>query len=138
MPNNKPTTKIRSYRDLDVWKMSIDLVTQVYGITDHFPSREMYGIVKQMRRASVSIPSNIAEGQGRRTTGDFIRFVSNAEGSLCELDTQMIISLRLEFTNRNEADPLFQLMSKVRGKLSKLRRSLEERKERTNVRDKPH
>jgi four helix bundle protein len=80
-----------SYKDLIVWQKSIILVKTIYGLTGTLPSEEKFGIVSQMRRASVSIPSNIAEGHARRTTGDYVRFVSNAEGSLAELETQIII-----------------------------------------------
>ena len=69
-----------SYKNLIVWEKSIDLVRQIYKLTGQFPGEEKFGIVSQMRRAAVSIPSNIAEGQARRTTPDFIRFISNAEG----------------------------------------------------------
>lgn len=80
------------------------LVKQVYALTSKFASDEKFGIVSQMRRAAVSIPSNIAEGQARRTTGDYIRFVSNAEGSLAELETQLIISIEIGFCDKTSAD----------------------------------
>jgi len=81
------------YRSLIVWQKSIALVRLVYQLTAQFPAEEKFGLTSQMRRAAVSIPSNIAEGQARRTTGDYIRFVSTAEGSLAELDTQLTIAL---------------------------------------------
>ncbi len=138
MPNHSLPRKVRSYRDLEVWKKSIELVEQIYRATQPFPKREIYGIVKQMRRASVSIPSNIAEGQGRRTTGDFIRFISNAEGSLCELDTQLIISMRLRFAQKRDLLHVFRSMVEIRRMLSALRKSLESRRRRTNTRDNPN
>ena len=92
-----PRTK--SYRDLIVWQRSIQLVKKVYEITRTFPADERFGLVSQMRRASVSISSNIAEGQARRTPGEFINFISQAEGSTAELDTQFIIACELSFVS---------------------------------------
>jgi four helix bundle protein len=88
---------IRSYRDLFVWQRAIDLVVEVYELTRQFPADERFGLTSQMRRAAVSIPSNIAEGQARLTTQEFRRFLRNAQGSLAELDTQVTISRRLGF-----------------------------------------
>ena len=87
-----------------------------------FPSEEKFGLVAQMRRAAVSIPSNIAEGQARHTTGEFIQFISHAEGSVAELDTQLILSMELKFF-RN-ADSEFELISELRRMLNVLRRKL--------------
>lgn len=117
-------TENGSFKGLIVWQKSVVLVKQIYLLTAKFPSEEKFGIVSQMRRAAVSIPSNIAEGQARRTTGDYIRFVSNAEGSLAELDTQLIISIELDFCDKNSADECFSLMIEVRKMLNALRRSL--------------
>lgn len=113
-----------NYKNLIVWQKSIQLVKQIYQLTQKFPSEEKFGLVSQMRRAVVSVPSNIAEGQARRTTGDYIRFVSTAEGSLAELETQLIIAIELEFCNKNEAEDYFALMLEIRKMLNALRRSL--------------
>lgn len=113
-----------SYKGLIVWQKSIALVKLVYRLTSRFPSEEKFGLVSQMRRASVSIPSNIAEGQARRTTGDYVRFVSHAEGSLAELETQLIISIELGLTTDAETKDCFELVSEVRKMLNGLRRSL--------------
>ncbi len=113
-----------SYKGLIVWQKSIALVKSIYVLTARFPNEEKFGIISQMRRSAVSIPSNIAEGQARRTTGDYIRFVSMAEGSLAELDTQLIISIDLGFCNNQEAEACFSLMSEIRKMLNALRRSL--------------
>src|SRR5437667_92598 len=86
------TNTTRSYKDLVVWQKGIQLARLMYGLTQGFPSEEKFGIVAQMRRAAVSIPSNVAEGQARHTPGEFIQFISHAEGSLAELDTQLILS----------------------------------------------
>lgn len=113
-----------NYKHLIVWQKSIVLVKLIYQLTAKFPSEEKFGLVSQMRRAVVSIPSNIAEGQARRTTGDYVRFVSIAEGSLAELETQTIVSMELEFCHKNETGEIFSLMLEVRKMLNALRRSL--------------
>lgn len=88
---------IRNYRDLIVWQKAMDLVTAVYQVTATFPSDERFGLISQMRRAAVSIPSNIAEGQGRDSSQEFKHFLSISYGSLCELQTQLLLSERLSF-----------------------------------------
>ena len=85
---------IRSFRDLLVWQKAMDLADSVYDVTAVFPKEEVYGMVSQLRRAAVSIPSNIAEGQGRNSTGEFLHFLGIAFGSLCEVETQIELSLR--------------------------------------------
>lgn len=96
--------KSRNYKDLVVWQRAIDLATWTYSLTSGFPKEEIYGIVSQMRRASVSIPSNIAEGQSRQHKTEFIQFLSIAKGSLSELETQLIISEKLKYIDDNEFD----------------------------------
>lgn len=113
-----------NYKNLIVWQKSISLVKQIYQLTASFPAEEKFGLVSQMRRAVVSIPSNIAEGQARRTTGDYVRFVSTSEGSLAELETQLIISIELGFCSENETKIIFSLMTEIRKMLNALRRSL--------------
>lgn len=83
---------IESFRDLTVWQKAMDLAVAVYEHTRISPKEEVYGLTAQLRRAAVSIPSNIAEGQGRTTTNDFLRFLGVAAGSLQELETQLILS----------------------------------------------
>jgi four helix bundle protein len=114
----------RSYKDLVVWQKGIALAKLVYRLTESFPSAEKFGIVAQMRRAAVSIPSNIAEGQARRTTGEFVQFISHAEGSVAELDTQLILSIELKFCNGTATDSTFALISEIRRMLNALRRKL--------------
>ncbi|MDD4333302.1 MAG: four helix bundle protein [Patescibacteria group bacterium] len=92
--------KIQSYKDLIVWQKSINLVVEIYKLTNFFPREELYGLTNQMRRSSVSIPSNIAEGRGRGTAKDFIQFLRIALGSTNELETQIIIAKKL-FPNIN-------------------------------------
>jgi four helix bundle protein len=114
----------RSYKDLVVWQKGIALAKVVYGVTRSFPTEEKFGLVAQMRRAAVSIPSNIAEGQARRTTGEFIQFISHGEGSLAELDTQLILSLELQFCRDQAVAPAFELIDELRRMLNVLRRKL--------------
>lgn len=117
-----PRTK--SYRDLIVWQRSIQLVKRVYDLTRSFPTDERFGLVSQMRRAAVSISSNIAEGQARRTTGEFIQFISYAEGSTAELDTQFIIACELGFVPESSRSEIPGLIDEVSRMLNALRRSL--------------
>jgi four helix bundle protein len=117
-------TNTRSYKDLLVWQKAIALAKIVYRLTENFSSTEKFGLVVQMRRAAVSIPSNIAEGQARHTTGEFIQFISHAEGSVAELDTQLILSKELKLCNEARAVPAFELIDELRPMLNALRRKL--------------
>jgi four helix bundle protein len=115
-------TKTRSYKDPVVWQKGVALAKLVYQLTKSFPSEEKFGLVAQMRRAAVSIPSNVAEGQARHTTGEFVQFISHAEGSVAELDTQLILSIELGFCRG--ADAAFELIAELRRMLNVLRRKL--------------
>lgn len=97
------TGEVRSYRDLKVWLKGIELVKEVYALTRKFPKIETYGLADQLQRSAVSIPSNIAEGQGRQHTGEFRQFLHMALGSAAELDTQTIIALELGYISQAEA-----------------------------------
>ncbi|MBA3634579.1 MAG: four helix bundle protein [Acidobacteria bacterium] len=121
---NEDKAKVEGYRDLIVWQKSITLVKQIYQLTQNFLTDEKFGLISQMRRAAVSIPSNIAEGQARRTTGDYVRFVSVAEGSLAELDTQLIVAIELSFCTKIQIKEIFSLMVEIRKMLNALPRSL--------------
>ncbi|MBK8988498.1 MAG: four helix bundle protein [Chloroflexi bacterium] len=88
---------MQSYRDLVVWQKSVLLTKEIYLLTANFPDAERYGLTNQMRRAAVSIPSNIAKGQGRRSAPDFRRFLHIALGSVAELDTQIVIAIELGY-----------------------------------------
>jgi four helix bundle protein len=88
---------MKTHKDLDVWKLSMDLVTKVYMLTKDFPKEEMYGLTSQMRRSAISVPSNIAEGAARQSYRENLQFLYIALGSLSELETQAIIASRLEF-----------------------------------------
>jgi four helix bundle protein len=87
----------RDYKDLIVWQKAIDLVVEIYAVTKAFPKEELYGLTSQLRRCAVSVPSNIAEGQGRLTRGEFRQFLGHAKGSLGEMETQLIIAERLGY-----------------------------------------
>ena len=111
----------KTFRDLDVWNKAIDLTTLVYESTTDFPRQEIYGLTSQMRRASVSIASNVAEGSARGTRRDFRQFVKLAEGSNCELQTQLVIARRLGFgnpVNHTAAEALSIEIGKMLGGLS--------------------
>lgn len=105
-----------NYKNLKIWNKSIDLAIEVYHLTAEFPAEEMYGITSQIRRSSVSISSNIAEGAGRFTNKDFNRFINIAYGSSCELESQLIISLRLGYISDNE----FQTVNKTINQIQKM------------------
>ena len=107
----------RSYRDLIVWKKSINLIGRIYSSTCCFPKEEMYGITSQIRRAGISIAANIAEGQARNTIGEFRQFLGIAQGSLAELETLLIISENLGYLKAQEAETLLNGCEEI-GKLS--------------------
>lgn len=117
-------SKSASFRDLDVWKKSMDLVELIFHITIQFPQREMYGLAKQMRSAAVSIPSNIAEGSKRRTRTDFCHFVSMAFGSSAELETQLEIAQRLSFCEKERIESAQALLNDIMRMLNRLQLSL--------------
>ena len=88
---------MKTHHDLDVWKLSIELVEDIYQVSMHFPKEEIYGLTSQLRRAAVSVPSNIAEGAARQSNKEFIQFLYIALGSLSEVETQVFIALKLGF-----------------------------------------
>jgi four helix bundle protein len=116
--------KVGGYKDLLVWRKGIDLVKEIYQLTKPFPADERFGLVSQMRRAAVSIPSNIAEGQARKTTREFVQFVSHAEGSLAELDTQLILAVELGYSSATRVACATELVSGLKRMLNALRRAL--------------
>ena len=101
------------------------LVKQIYVMTRQFPRDEKFGLTSQMRRAAVSIPSNIAEGQARRSTGEFIQFISNAEGSVAELQTQLEIASELGYCTAAQGESVMGVAEEVRKMLNSLRRKLQ-------------
>ncbi len=116
--------KVRTHRDLDVWKKSIDLVTLIYKHTADNPKEEMYGLTSQIRQCAVSIPSNIAEGSARTTKKDFSHFLAIALGSAAELETQLIISRNLGFLQDAVLDDLVLELTSIRRMTLGLRKSI--------------
>ena len=94
--------KTKSFKDLIVWQKAYQLVLEIYKITNEFPQRETYGLMQQMRRAAISIPSNISEGYGRQHTKEYRQFLAMAYGSLAELETQYLLSIDLRYISKNE------------------------------------
>jgi four helix bundle protein len=95
--------KIRSYKDLLVWQKAMTLVKEVYLLTAKFPADERFGLTAQMRRAAVSVPSNIAEGHARQGSKEYLQFLSHAGGSLAELETQTLLAISLNYCTREDA-----------------------------------
>ena len=116
---------ITSYKDLIVWQKAIELVQLVYSLTEKFPKAEIYGITIQMRRAAVSIPSNIAEGSVRGTRKDYRHFLLNAFGSGAELETQSIIAQRLQFGESINFNDINKLLTEIMKMLNALIKNLE-------------
>ncbi|HVT73503.1 MAG TPA: four helix bundle protein [Lacunisphaera sp.] len=116
--------KPQSYRDLLVWQKGIELAKLLYPLTAKLPAEEKFGLVAQIRRAAVSVSSNIAEGQARHTSGEFIQFISHAEGSVAELDTQLFLTVELGFVTPDQAAESFGLIGDLRRMLNGLRRKL--------------
>ena len=104
---------ISSYKDLDVWNKSMDLVVETYNLMKIMPRTEIYSLCDQMKRAAVSIPSNIAEGQQRKSTKEFKNFLSIARGSVAELETQYLLCVRLGFLNEQQIDGALKLCDDV-------------------------
>ncbi|MEA1785305.1 four helix bundle protein [Arenibacter sp. GZD96] len=115
---------MNKYEDLKVWKKGMDLVELTYFLASELPSDEKYGLVTQLKRSSVSIPSNIAEGVGRNSKKEFIRFLSIANGSTAELETQLLLLNRLNLMEENRTIPLLNLCKEIRKMNYSLQRSL--------------
>jgi four helix bundle protein len=114
----------KGYKDLEVWKKAVDLAVEVYEITRRFPDSEKFGLSIQMRRAAVSVPSNIAEGHARGTSKEFQRFLNIALGSLFELETQALLSARLGFLKKERYGSLNEEMQRIGRMLRGLARKL--------------
>ena len=115
---------LQSYRELIAWQKGMLLAKLIYRLTAKFPGEEKFGLISQMRRAAVSIPSNLAEGQARGTPGEFVQFISHAEGSSAELDTQLTLSIELGFCAADDAAEALSLVQELRKILNALRRSV--------------
>lgn len=118
---NKP------HKKLNLWSNAVDLAQQIYKVTERFPSNEQFGLTSQVRRAAVSIPSNIAEGAARQTKKEFLNFLHIAKGSLSELDTQLEIARRLEYLDQARWEALDERLEQIDRMLSGLVRSLRRR-----------
>jgi len=125
MSNESETKRtMRSYQDLEVWSEGIGLVRDIYVLTNSWPSDERFGLISQIRRASVSVPSNIAEGWGRNKRGEFDQFLRYARGSLFEVDTQLIIAVEIGIAQDEQVAPLRERIDVLSRRLLALRRSL--------------
>lgn len=112
--------EIRNYKDLLVWQRGMDLVEFVYRITGNLPSCEQWGLTSQMRRAAISIPSNIAEGYGRQSTGNYRQFLAISRGSLLELETQVYLCVRLGYVHQNDTEEILSKIVELNKMLSSL------------------
>jgi len=121
---DKKDSKIKGYRDLRVWLGGVDLVTEIYRETQSFPPQEIYGLTNQLRRAAVSVPSNIAEGHAREHTREFLNFISIAQGSLAEMQTQSEIAKRLKYLSEEKTDGLLDQTVSLSKQLYSLRNAL--------------
>ena len=122
----------QSYHDLLVWRKGLVLAKEIYKLTAGFPSEEKFGLISQMRRAAVSVPSNIAEGQARNTLGEFVQFIAYAEGSLAELDTQLTLAVELAFVTSEKARFSLDAVAELRRMLNGLRRAISAQKPSTH------
>jgi len=118
---------IRSYRDLEVWQKGMDLAAACYRATAKFPDQERYGLVSQLQRAAVSVPANIAEGQARQHTKEFLQFLSVACGSLAEVETYLLLTIRLGYLSQEDTDKLLEQTTQIGKMLTNLRKALRNR-----------
>ena len=119
--------QLKHYQQLIAWQKAIALVTEIYSVTKSFPRDEIYGLTAQVRRAAVSVASNIAEGQGRATRGEFVQFLGHARGSLCEVETQVVIATNLHYIASGKTDALSDLISELGRILNGLIASLQKK-----------
>ena len=117
---------VRSYRDLKVWQMALDLAEMIYSVTSTFPKAEVFGLTSQVQRAAVSVPSNIAEGHARDSTKEFLRFISIAQGSLAELETQLLLACRLRNLDEQKLATLTSQTNEIGRMLRGLQKSLQQ------------
>jgi len=116
---------LKNYKELKVWQRSYQLCLEIYRITKEFPKEERYGLTSQLRRATVSVPSNIAEGYGRKTTADYIRFLYIAYGSNCEIETQILLSGDLGYIEAGKLEIFLERIGEVERMFKALIKSLE-------------
>jgi four helix bundle protein len=118
---------VTSYRDLIVWQKAMDLVVVVYELTSKFPREEMFGLTFQLRKAAVSVPSNIAEGHARRSTREFSHHLSIARGSTAEVETQTLVAIRIKYVTQDGASKTLGLATEVKKMINSLSNSLDKR-----------
>ena len=118
---------MKSYRELDVWKTSMELAEKIHAASKHFPQDEMFGLRSQIRRAAYSVPSNIAEGFGRGHTKEFIQFINTANGSLCETETQLTLAVKFNYISREEVIEIWALTQRIGMMITKLKKALRKR-----------
>ncbi len=121
------TMSLQSYKEREVWQLAMDLAENCYKATRNYPKEELFGLTSQIRRAAASIPANIAEGQGRDHTKEFLNHLSIARGSLMELETHLLLSQRVGLLKKETLDPLLALTDRISRMLSGLRKALEKR-----------
>ena len=122
---DQPLNTVRDFSDLRVWQLGVKLTADIYRSTRKFPADERFGLTSQLRRAAVSVPSNIAEGHTRNQSGDYLRFLSIARGSLAEIKTQLVIANELEFLTDDESGRLREQIDDLLRQLTSLIRSIE-------------
>ena len=125
MTHAQSQRKIRGFKDLEVWQVAMRLVRECYVLTRAFADTERFGLTNQLRRAAVSVPSNIAEGHGRGSPKSFLQYLWIANGSLAEVETQVLLSIDLEFVSQDEASSVVDLIQQVGRMLTGLRRSID-------------
>lgn len=123
MPSSS-SKPVRSYRDLDVWKLAIDVTITVYAISSRFPSDERFGLVAQLRRAAISVAANIAEGHSRSGTAEYRHFVNIARASVAEVETELVIAERLRYVAAADLVGVFDQTDHLSRQLANLRRKL--------------
>lgn len=115
---------ISDYKDLVVWQKAMTLAEMVYKLTESFPKEEIYGLTSQMRRAAISIPSNIAEGNSRSYSKEYSHFLSIANGSKSELETQLLLSVNIGYTTENQIEPLLNLLKEIAKMLTSIMKKI--------------
>lgn len=118
---------MHDFKNLQLWQKSRELIADVYKLPAQFPKEEIYGLTSQIKRCSISIPSNIAEGAGRNSNKEFLYFLSNSQGSSYELETQLILATDLEFTTQEQVQPLLETLEQTQKMNRSLQNSLKER-----------
>lgn len=115
---------IKDYKDLIVWQKAMGLVVELYALVKHLPKEEMYALSSQIRRAAISIPSNIAEGQARNSTKEFIQFLAIAKGSKAEIETQLLLCVKIGYLNEEQIEPAMNTLTEIGKMLNALQQKL--------------